>query len=172
MTDTEQLTWLLEGRTLGTEGVNCKISAPNFSSVSFFDKFRQAGKLDQNGIVLLSGYDLRCACFHLTDLSHVDFGQADLRGARLIGTRHYETSFIQADLTDAVFGVGNLGGANLSCATLRDTDLTQVNLTGADLGGRSFGKPSYTQILGTWRSQRLMPKPEVQSKKLKMWRLD
>ncbi len=55
-----------------------------------------------------------------------------------MGTRHHETSFFQADLTDAVFGVGYLGDANLSSATLLETDLVGVNLTGADLGWSRF----------------------------------
>ena len=138
MTDSKHLIWLLEGKDSWNKRRESLDFRPHFSSVNFVDRFRQAGKLDPNGIVLLNGYDLRYAHFHNSDLSYVDFGQANLRGALLTGTRLLETSFFQTDLTGAVFGVGNLGGANFSCATLQDTDLTQVNLSGTDLGWSQF----------------------------------
>ena len=138
MADTEYITWILEGKTAWNERRKLHDFRPHFSSVNFVDIFRRAEQLDHNGRVPLNGFDLRRTCFHGTDLSHVDMGQANLRGSRLIGTRLHETSFNQADLTDAEFGVGYLGDADLSSATLRGTDLVHVNLAGADLGWSQF----------------------------------
>lgn len=153
MTDSDHLTWLLEGKNAWNSRREIQDFRPYFSSVNFVDRFKQACKLSPNRTVPLNGYDLRCAHFHNSDLSYVDFGQADLRGARLTGTRYHETSFIQADLTDAEFGVGYLGGVNLSNATLRNTDLTQVRLDGADLGwSRYWQAKLYSDLIDVARS--------------------
>ena len=60
---------------------------PYFSFEDFYEKFRAAGKLDHAGRVSLSGYNLADAIFHGTNLSQVDFFDADLSGARFRGAR-------------------------------------------------------------------------------------
>ena len=134
MADNDYISWLLEGKAAWNKRRTLRDFSPRFSFVDFAEVFREAGQLDHNGRVPLSGFDLSNTVFHGANLSRVDFQGTNLRGSRLLGTRHHETSFSQADLTGAEFGVGYLGDANLSSATLVDTDLVQVNLTGADLG--------------------------------------
>ena len=134
MAENDYISWLLEGKAAWNKRRELHSISPRFSFVDFVEVFRQAGQLDHNGRVPLSGYDLSNTVFHGANLSNVDFQGANLRGSRLLGTRHHETSFFQADLSDAEFGVGYLGDADLSSATLMDTDLVHVNLSGADLG--------------------------------------
>ena len=134
MADNDYISWLLEGKAAWNKRRALRDFSPRFSFVDFAEVFREAGQLDHNGRVPLSGFDLSNTVFHGANLSRVDFQGTNLRGSRLLGTRHHETSFFQADLTGAEFGMGYLGDANLSSATLVDTDLVQVNLTGADLG--------------------------------------
>lgn len=137
MTD-KYIKWILEGETSWNERRKSHDFRPNFSSVNFAEIFRRAGQLDHNGRVPLNRFNLSHTIFQGTNLNRVDFYETNLRGAYLVGTRHHETSFSQADLTDAVFGVGYLGDANLSDATLLRTDLVEMNLTGADLGWSQF----------------------------------
>ena len=138
MADKKYITWLLEGKAAWNKRRTLHDCRPRFSFVDFADEFRQAGKLDHNGRVPLNGFDLSNTDFHGANLNRVDFQRANLRGSRLIGTLHHETSFFQADLTDAEFGVGYLGEATFTSATLLETDLVHVNLTGADLGWSRF----------------------------------
>ena len=138
MADKDYIAWILEGKTAWNKRRELHDFRPRFSFVDFVDMFRQAGQLNHNGRVTLDGFDLSNTDFHGVDLSQVDFQGTNLQGSRLMGTHHHETSFFQADLTDAVFGVGYLGDANLSSATLLETDLVGVNLTGADLGWSRF----------------------------------
>ena len=138
MADEKYIAWLLEGKIAWNKRRELHDFRPRFSFVDFVDIFRQAGQLDHNGRVPLDGFDLSHTDFHGTNLSRVDFQGTNLHGSRLMGTHHHKTSFAQADLTDAVFGVGYLGDADLSSATLIETDLVQVNLTGADLGWSRF----------------------------------
>ncbi len=127
---------------LGKEAWDCKRASddfhPYFSVVNLAEKFEKAGKLDQNGRVPLHRYNLRNAHFHGTDLSRVDFGQANLRGAKLNGVTLQDTDFHQADLTDAEFGLRYAGEASFSSAILDHADLTQLNLSGADLGWSQY----------------------------------
>ena len=116
---------------------------PYFSFGSLLETFRAAGKLDPNGRVCLSGFNLRDAHFHGTDLSQVDFIQADLRGAKMVGVNLQGTDFSQADLRDAEFGLGYLGAANFSSAKLENADLMQTNLSGADLGWSRYWQAKY-----------------------------
>ena len=134
MADNDYISWLLEGKAAWNKRRALHDFSPRFSFVDFAEVFRQAGQLDHNGRVPLSGFDLRNTVFHGANLSRVDFQDANLRGSRLFGTRHHESSFFKADLTDAEFGAGHLGHADLSSAILVGTDLVHVNLTGADLG--------------------------------------
>ena len=134
MAKNDYISWLLEGKVAWNKRRELDDFSPRFSFVDFAETFGNDGQLDHNGRVPLSGFDLSNTVFHGANLSRVDFQGTNLRGCKLLGTRHHETSFSQADLTDAEFGVGYLGEATLSCATLMDTDLVQVNLTGADLG--------------------------------------
>ena len=70
----------------GTRGENRRIFSLTSSIEDFYEKFREAGKLDRNGRVRLSGYNLADAIFHGTNLSQVDFLDADLSGAQIQGS--------------------------------------------------------------------------------------
>ena len=133
--------WLLEGREAWNNRRSSQGIRPYFSFENIFEEFRDAGKLNHNGRVCLSSYDLSDATFHGTRLNRVDFLHADLRRARFRGVSFADTNFRQADLTDAEFGVSYLGGVDFSSATLENTELVQPNLSGADLGWSRFWQP-------------------------------
>ena len=130
--------WLLEGREAWNNRRSSQGIRPYFSFENIFEEFRDAGKLNHNGRVCLSSYDLSDATFHGTRLNRVDFLHADLRRARFRGVSFADTNFRQADLTDAEFGVSYLGGVDFSSATLENTELVQPHLSGADLGWSRF----------------------------------
>ena len=129
---------LLEGKDSWNKRRDSQEFLPYFSFENFYEKFREADKLDSNGRVRLSSYNLTDATFHGTNLSQVDFLHADLRRAQFRVVRLIGTHFGQANLTDAEFGVGYLGDAKFSSATLRNTNLVQPNLSGSDLGWSRF----------------------------------
>ena len=130
--------WLLEGKeTWNNRRESCDFR-PYFSFEDFIEAFRNAGSLDHNGRVPLSGFNLSGATFHGTNLNRVDFLGADLRRARFRGVSLFDTSFLQADLSNAKFALGYAGQADFSSAILKCTNLAQVNLTGTDLGWSRF----------------------------------
>ena len=133
MPSEEQVHWLLNGATDWKKKRELHGFQPYFSFLRIADVFRKAGKLDHNGRVDLNRYDFSDAVFHGTDLSQVDFIEADLRRAKLFGTRFQDTNFSQANLADAEFGVGYLGAAVFANAILANTHLEGTNLVGADL---------------------------------------
>ena len=125
---------LLEGKDAWNQRRKLHDFQPYFSFDDLFEVFRNAGRLDQNGRVRLSSFNLADATFHGTNLGQVDLMHADLRRAQFNGCRFADTNFRQADLTDAEFGLGYLGNADFSSAILKNTDLIGPNLSGADLG--------------------------------------
>ena len=129
---------LLEGKDVWNKERESQNFQPYFSFEDFYEKFREAGKLNRNGRVCLSSYNLADAIFHGTNLSQVDFLHADLRRSQFNGVSLAGTNFRQADLTDARFSVGYLGDADFSSAILKNADLVQVNLSGANLSWSRF----------------------------------
>ena len=138
MPDKEHLEWLLEGKESWNARRTASNFCPNFSFEDIFEAFGQSNKLDLNGRVRLSGFNLCEANLNGANLSNVDFIQANLSGAKIIGARLADTSFFQADLTNTEFGVSYLGKANLGYAILEGTGLEGSNLSGADLVGSQF----------------------------------
>ena len=139
--------WLLEGKDFWNKKRKSHDFRPYFSFEDFAEVFREKGKLDHNGRVPLSGFNLSNATFHGTNLSKVDFLGTNLRCVRFRGTRLLDTNFFQADLTTAEFGIGYLGGASFSNAILDGTDLEQPNLIGSDLGWSRFWRAKLFQDL-------------------------
>ena len=139
--------WLLEGKTRWNARRKAQEFCPDFSFADIPERFREAEKLDPNGRVRLSGYNLNDAVFRSANLKEVDLEQACLRRAKMTGARLGDTSFAQADLSYAEFSVGSLNNSNLIHATLENTELVQTNLTQADLGGSRY-----------WQA-RLYPRP-------------
>ncbi len=138
MANEKHIKWLLEGVEKWNKRRESQDFHPYFASVDITEIFRQAGKLDHNGRVSLSGANLDDAVFYSANLSRVDFYQAKLRGAKFADTILADTDFNGADLTDAFFGVGYLGDAHFDSATLQCTDFINADLVGADLGWSRF----------------------------------
>ena len=75
----------------------------------------------------------------------LDFTEANLRGAKFIGTNLEGIEFIRADLREANFHLSNLkeavlleadaSGADFSLATLANAEFEGANLSGADFTG-------------------------------------
>ena len=75
----------------------------------------------------------------------LDFTEANLRGAKFIGTNLEGIEFIRADLREANFHLSNLteavlleadaSGADFSLATLENAEFEGANLSGADFSG-------------------------------------
>ena len=151
--------WLLEGREAWNNRRSSQGIRPYFSFENIFEEFRDAGKLNHNGRVCLSSYDLSDATFHGTRLNRVDFLHADLRRARFRGVSFADTNFRQADLTDAEFGVSYLGGVDFSSATLENTELVQPNLSGADLNQYQGGMCISGVLKTTERTPRRLISP-------------
>ena len=96
---------LLEGKDVWNKGREPQDFKPYFSFEDFYEKFREAGKLDHTGRVSLSGYNLADAIFHGTNLSQVDFiARRPKRRAQISGTLVLSALTLgNADLTDARF---------------------------------------------------------------------
>ena len=84
---------LLEGKDVWNKGRESQNFQPYFSFEDFYEKFREAGRLDHNGRVRLSSYNLADSIFHGTNLSQVDFLHADLRRSQFNGVSLAGTNF-------------------------------------------------------------------------------
>ena len=94
MADCNHLRWLLEGGESWNERRELGDFLPDFSGVDIYAEFREAGKLDSDGNIPLSGINLRkanlqecCLCdpswtkgvdFRLANLSSANFQYAQL----------------------------------------------------------------------------------------------
>ena len=155
---------LLEGKDVWNKGRESQNFQPYFSFEDFYEKFREAGRLDHNGRVRLSSYNLADAIFHGTNLSQVDFLHADLRRSQFNGVSLAGTNFSQADLTDARFSVGYLGDADFSSAILKNTDIGQdLTYLAQNSVGRVFGKQNSSPIQKT---QQKHPLPKFTESKM------
>lgn len=134
MADTAHLDWLLLGAPAWNERRLSHDFQPDFSDANIFEAFREAKQLDPNGRVPLAGFDFRDTIFNGADLSQIDFIGANLSRSKLLGAQFKNTSFFQADLTEALFGPCYLGEVDFGCATLQNTDLTGANFATAKLG--------------------------------------
>lgn len=164
MTGEEHIKLLLEGKTTWNKKRELHNFHPNFQNVNFPESFRNANKLDHNKRIPLNRFNLSNAVFFRSDLSQVDFIEADLRAARMIATHFIDTNFFQADLTDAEFGICYLGEANLSQAKLNGTNLIDANLIGADLGGSQFWQAKLFRAHGNLEKSKSHPESPIEIK--------
>ena len=132
MANSTHLSWLLEGKDNWNARRESEDFQPNFFQADIVGIFRILGRLDPNGKVPLTGFNLSDGIFTGAILDDVNFSQADLRSAKFAGGSAKGTDFTGVDLTGACFGPMYLGDAIFSSAKLVDTDLSQPNLTGTD----------------------------------------
>ena len=78
------------------------------------------------------GLDLRDVTFERCSMRRVRFDGASLNGVRLLNCRGGESSFVGADLDDAIVSGGDFNNASFCRAKLTSTRFERCKLTGAD----------------------------------------
>ena len=122
-TKSEHLDWLLEGVEAWNTRRKQSDFVPNFTGENLRVILREAGLVDQYGLVNLQNVNLAGAMLVGTDLEGVRLYDADLREAWLMS----------ANLNGALLEGAKLWGADLQGAQLEATDLRNANLLGANL---------------------------------------
>ena len=143
------------------EGVHCWYAKrsdvefePNFESVDLYSIFEQNGKLDNDGKLPLSGFNLKNAHFGKARLSSrfdalgADFRNANLRnadfqkaempnsnfeGACLVNTRFTDAYLPSSKFRNVKMGSTRFSGANLSKSNFRDVNFKFSFLENANL---------------------------------------
>ena len=132
----QHIRWLLEGAKDWNARRDRDPFIPDFSGANIYRAFRIAGKLDADGNIPLSEFDLGHANLRETRLcTWRSTGSADLRNATLRSADLRGAILTNAKLDDANLIGARLGRANLSSASLRGSKLVAANLDGADLFG-------------------------------------
>ena len=132
----QHIRWLLEGAESWNARRDRDPFIPDLSGADIYRDFRIAGKLDPDGNIPLSQFDLGHANLHETRLcTWRSTGSVDLRNARLWSADLRGAILTNAKLDDANLIGARLGRANLSSASLRGSKLVAANLNGADLFG-------------------------------------
>ena len=140
MANKQHIQWLLEGVEAWNKRREREDFVPNLAGVNLYKKFQEAGKLDSNGQIPLSGINLSsCADPSKVDpisadLADVYPSRASFTGGKIFRAQPWETpSLTGAYLGNADLSGADLSGAALSSANLSSTDLSHACLTGADL---------------------------------------
>ena len=140
MVNKQHIEWLLEGVEAWNKRREREDFVPNLAGVNLYKKFQEAGKLDSNGQIPLSGINLS-SCDDPSkadpisaDLTDVYPSRASFTGGKIFRAQPWETpSLTGAYLGNANLSGADLSGAALSSANLSSTDLSNACLTGADL---------------------------------------
>lgn len=140
MANAQHIKWLLEGVEAWNARREREDFVPNLAGVNLYKKFQEAGKLDSNGQIPLSGINLS-SCDDPSkadpinaDLTDVYPSRASFTGGKIFRARPWETpSLTGAYLGNANLSGADLSGAALSSANLSSTDLSNACLTGANL---------------------------------------
>ena len=152
--------WLLAGQDTWNRKRESTNFRPEFWRVNFVERFRDADKLDPNGKVLLTGFNLSDAVFQLANLSQVDFRQADLRRARFQDAFISDTNFSKP--TSQTRNSVPTFSEKLIFLVPHSKIPTSFTLTWSEqiCPGRGFGRRNFTQNPATWGSQtrNLIPK--------------
>ena len=140
MANPEHIKWLLEGVERWNARREQQDFDPDFAGANIYEEFQRVGKLDDDGYIPLTGFNLRGANFRESclctpgqsvgaDLRHANLWWANLQGAQLTNSK----------LDDAVLCGTRFDNANLHGACLRrtkmgstgfpETDLSQADLT-------------------------------------------
>ena len=134
MADQQHVKWLLDGAEEWNTRRNDDAFTPDLSKKNLYRTFENAGKLDIDGNMPLSEYDLSHANFHESRLcTWTNTGSADLRKASLRSADFRKSLLTNAKLDEAVLIGTQLQGANLSSASFCGSKLITANLEGADL---------------------------------------
>ena len=141
--------------------------SPDLSGLDFLGRFEKAGKLGNDDVIPMAGYQLRHsnlagallpgANLHNADLSHANLTDAcltdanltgaNLTGANLTGANLYLADLIHASLTRANLTCANLIHASLPGANLTRANLSHANLTGADLTDADLTRANLTEAV-------------------------
>ena len=140
----QHIRWLLEGAEDWNARREREPFVPDFSGADIYRDFRIAAKLDPDGNIPLSEFDLghanlretrlcswRSACS--ADLRNATLRSADLRGAILTNAKLDGANLIGARLGRANLSSASFRGCKLMAANLDGADLFQADLVGADL---------------------------------------
>ena len=123
MANPEHIEWLLAGKENWNARRERNNFLPDLSGEDIYGKFREAGKLDEDGYIPLVGMNLSKANFCKSILSTpFEICSADLRQANLWS----------ADFRDAALANSKLSGANLAGARFDDANMLGVSLAGSD----------------------------------------
>ena len=128
MANDEHVKWLLEGSDAWNRRRNELPFIPDLSKLCLRDRFREDGKLGDDGQVRLQGIRLEGANLRSADLSY----------ARLYGAKLNGADLTLADLTGAQLENANLNNANLCAARLQLANLREATLFGTDLSKTTF----------------------------------
>ena len=159
MANIEHLNWLLEGAEKWNARREQYYFEPDLENANLYTFFQQKEKLDENGYIPLSNFDLRHANFRkaiLTDeddcvgadlrnanLSYSDFRDAHMAYSILDGTQIQFAGFEDAILENSVFGnvqmfITSFKGAHFSQANLEGTKFKNAFLNKADLSNAAL----------------------------------
>ena len=128
MANDEHVNWLLEGSDAWNRRRIEQPFIPDLSNLCLRDRFREDGKLDDDGHVRLQGIRLEGANLWGADLSY----------ARLYGAKLNGADLTIADLTGAQLENADLNNANLYAARLQHANLRKAILVGANLSKTTF----------------------------------
>ena len=134
MANQQHIKWLFKGAEKWESRRNHDALTPDFSGTDLYFAFKFANKLDADGNIPLSEFDLSHANFHESRLcSWRSTGSADLREAKLWSADFRESHLANAKLDKAILIGAQLQRANLSSASLCGSKLMSANFKGADL---------------------------------------
>ena len=134
MADQQHVELLFKGAEEWNARRKDDVLTPDLSEQILYFAFKHAGKLDADGNMPLSEFDLSHANFHESRLcSWTSTGTADLRKANLRSADFRGSHLTNAKLDEAILIGARLQGANLSGASLCDSKLISANLEGAEL---------------------------------------
>ena len=145
MANKQHIEWLLEGVESWNSRREHEDFVPNLAGVNLYKIFQEAGKLDSNGQIPLSGINLS-SCDDPSkadpisaDLTDVYPSRTSFTGGKIFRARPWETpSLTGAYLGNANLSGADLSGAALSSANLSSTDLSNACLTSADLSNGDY----------------------------------
>ena len=138
MANPEHLRWILEGpESWNKRQVEHRFTA-DLSGIDLYEEFKQAGKLDDEGMIPLQRMDLRSANLERLRARHANLEGADLlgaslRGASLDNARMERAKLCGTNLEDSALDDANLDNAELTSAQLRNAWPIKASLRGAEL---------------------------------------
>ena len=166
MTNYYHVKWLLKGSDYWNSKRKRMNFDPDFKGENLYELFEEKNKLNEDGLIPLSDYDLRRANFRKAnfasksnragvDLSNSKIQEADFRDSRMAcsildnaqaGKANFDcanlkkSSFINAQLSNTSFREANLYKANLEGTNLKYALLYDANLSKASLSNANLNK--------------------------------